>query len=308
MEETLPSAFVKIHTSRVHRLWAALVATHPVYELCLCDIHVTAAKRAKIMMDCVLGSLSFVALFFSVDGSAVAASSPAECPIEQGSFLWYTFVALFSVLLNLAPRSLEFHLAWRSFVQAEQGKSGRRRWHEWRRCLKDVAFWMFSICLSLLHLLVVTAFLANLSEADEFKWMFAFAVVLLRKLVIVPLLTCLFSSLGTELICTRGPVLPPKKLGLDLQQLDLAKPGATCDARDARDARDGRGQEDPEGAGGDPGELWREKVRELAGRGLTIRQLLDFYAGLGRGNMKHFDPGQSTTHDVPCPKPRGARV
>ena len=47
----------------------------------------TAAKRAKIIMDCVLGSMAFVALFFSVDGSAVAARSPADCPIEQGTFL-----------------------------------------------------------------------------------------------------------------------------------------------------------------------------------------------------------------------------
>ena len=39
---------------------------------------------------------------------------------------------------------------------------------------------MFSIGLSLIQLLVVTAFLANLSEADEFKWMFTFAVVLLQ--------------------------------------------------------------------------------------------------------------------------------
>ena len=34
------------------------------------------------------------------------------------------------------------------------------------------------------------------------------------------------------------------------------------------------------------------------GRGLTIRQLLEFYADLGQGNMRHFDPSRSTTHDV----------
>ena len=40
-------------------------------------------------MDCILGSLAFVAIFFSVDGSAVAARSPADCPVQQGTFLWY---------------------------------------------------------------------------------------------------------------------------------------------------------------------------------------------------------------------------
>ena len=38
--------------------------------------------------------MAFVALFFSVDGSAVAARSPEECPVQQGTIWWYTFVAL----------------------------------------------------------------------------------------------------------------------------------------------------------------------------------------------------------------------
>ncbi|CAE7248839.1 SYT4 [Symbiodinium sp. CCMP2456] len=173
----------------------------------------TAAKRAKIIMDCLLGSLAFVALFFSVDGSAVAARSPSECPIEQGTFLWYTFVALLSVTLNFLPRSLESHLAWRSFVQED---TTHRRWQLWRRHCKDSGFWVLSVALSLLHLLVIMAFLANLAEADEYKWMFTCAVVILRlqrdlflavwprkqmkgKIVIVPLIACLLSSLGTEL-------------------------------------------------------------------------------------------------------------
>ena len=44
--------------------------------------------------DCILGSMAFVALFFSVDGSAVAARSPEDCPVQQGTIWWYTFVAL----------------------------------------------------------------------------------------------------------------------------------------------------------------------------------------------------------------------
>ena len=44
--------------------------------------------------------------------------------------------------------------------------------------------------------------------------------------------------------------------------------------------------------------MWMEKVEELAGRGLTIRQLLGFYSELGGSLMPHFDPDRSTTHDV----------
>ncbi|CAE7234869.1 ACBP4, partial [Symbiodinium natans] len=282
MEESLPSAFVRVHTSRCHRLWAALVATHPVYELCLCDLHMTSAKRAKITVNCILGSLAFVALFFSVDGSAVAARSPADCPIEQGSLWWYTFVVLFSVMLSFLPRSLEYHLAWRSFVRERRN----RRWQLFSRRCKDFGFWFSSTALSFFYLLVIMAFLADLAEADEFKWMFTFAVVIVRKLLLVPLTACLLSGLGTELAIARsGEPIPPKKLGLDLQLASSS--GSSDDARIA-----------PTEPGSDRQVVWDRKVQELAGRGLSIRQLLDFYASLGYGSMEHFDPVMSTTHDV----------
>ena len=89
LEGDLPEAFVLMHTSRLHRMCSTFLAAHPAYTLLHCDLHVTAAKRGKIFMDCILGSLAFVAIFFSVDGSAVAARSPADCPVQQGTFLWY---------------------------------------------------------------------------------------------------------------------------------------------------------------------------------------------------------------------------
>ena len=99
LEGDLPEAFVLMHSSRLHRVCSTFLAAHPAYTLLHCNLHVTAAKRGKIFMDCILGSLAFVAIFFSVDGSAVAARSPADCPVQQGTFLWYTFVTLFSILL-----------------------------------------------------------------------------------------------------------------------------------------------------------------------------------------------------------------
>ena len=109
--------------------------------------------------------------------------------------------------------------------------------------------------------------------------MFTFFVVLLRKFVLVPLLACLFSSLGTELSgWGQERIMPPRKLGLDLQ-LD--------------------GEETVPTAESDK-QVWLDKVKELAGRGITIRQLLDFYVDLGHEVMKHFDPKKSTTHDAPC--------
>ena len=285
LEERLPSAYLLVHTSHLHRLRATILASHPVYELCMFDLHMTAAKRAKICMDCVMGSLCFAALFFSVDGSALSARSPAECPLEQGSLIWYLFVATFSVLLNFIPRSLQICLAQRGFVRTSLSPHQ----HLIRTRCKDVAFWLLGICLSTFHLLVIMAFLSDLVESDEWKWMFAFTIVLARKLLLVPLLACVLSSLGTQLADCRQPggvAAPPKKFGLDLQ---LAKSGES---------------ESP--VSRDCGPAWVGKVHELAGRGISLRQLLDFYAELGHSLTGHFDPEKSTTHDAPCPR-RGIR-
>ena len=210
----------------------------------------------------------------------MAARSPAECPIDQGSFLWYTFVAMFSVLLNLVPRSLEVSLAQRSFVKESRAY---RRWQWWRRSFKDASFWVLSLAFSLLHLLVILAFLANLSEGDEQKWMFTFGVVLLRKLVVVPLLASLLSGLGTTCangICSASKLVPPRKFRLDTGFTQSDGPTGAADVLPASSNR-----------------VWTEKVQELAGRGITVRALLEFYMALGQEVMQHFDPNESTTHD-----------
>ena len=58
LDEGLPRAFLSVHASRLRPFWTALLSSHPVYELSMCDLHMTAAKRAKIIMDCLLGSLA----------------------------------------------------------------------------------------------------------------------------------------------------------------------------------------------------------------------------------------------------------
>ena len=287
LEGDLPEAFVLMHSSRLHRVCSTFLAAHPAYTLLHCDLHVTAAKRGKIFMDCILGSLAFVAIFFSVDGSAVAARSPADCPVQQGTFLWYTFVTLFSILLNFIPRSLLFHLAWRDFEQRDRA---HRRRQLRKRLWWDIQFWAVAIGLSCLHVLVITAFLANLGEADEWKWMLSFTVVLLRKLIIVPVVSCIFSGLVSEVTAFAQPALlsdPPRKFGLDLSlcSSSTSNLGSTGSTESLESLEPGVST------------TWENKVKELAQRGITVRQLLDFYADLEQ-QMSHFDPDQSTTHDV----------
>eukprot|EP00438_Fugacium_kawagutii_P021278 Skav220199 [mRNA] locus=scaffold1074:418919:421958:- [translate_table: standard] len=282
LEGAVPEAFILMHSSRIRRWFLTFLATHPAVTLLHCDLHVTAAKRAKIFMDCVLGSLAFVAIFFSVDGSTVAARSPEDCPVQQGTVGWYTFVTLFSILLNFIPRSLMYYLAWRDFEQQIAGVPSVKQFLR-KRCCWDVEFWLVAISLSGLHLLVITAFLANLGEVDEWKCMVSFMVVMLRKFLIVPLVACIFSGLVSEITAIARPKLlsePPRKLGMDL--------GCRQSVNTKTDASD---------AGAEARSVWEKKVQELALRGITVEQLLDFYADLQQ-QMPHFDPDLSTTHDV----------
>ena len=103
-------------------------------------------------------------------------------------------------------------------------------------------------------------------------------MVLLRKCLVVPLLACLLSGLASEVVSWAHPELlaePPRKLGMELGV--------------------------PTGHSGesDPEQLteWDKKVEELAHRGITTRQLLDFFVDV-EIDMPHFDPETSTTHDV----------
>eukprot|EP00913_Durusdinium_trenchii_P009686 g9102.t1 len=143
LQETLPKAFRSIHSSRWRRLLSTTLSSHPVGELWQWNLHITSAKRAKIIADCILGSLAFVALFFSVDGSAVAARKASDCPVQQGTFLWYAFVAIASICLNLIPRSLITYFAYRGFVQhrpsdpycvvnVSRSSESKRKWQPWK--------------------------------------------------------------------------------------------------------------------------------------------------------------------------------
>ena len=218
VKDDLPFAYVKAHSSRWRCWFSAFVTTHPLFEMQQFDLHVTAGKRAKIFMDCILGSLAFVALFFSVDGSAVAARSPEDCPIEQTSFLWLIFVSTFSIFLNFVPRSLFQCLAFHRFVHVKSPAD--RYWKLRIHQLKDLRFWALGLSLTVLQLLIIMAFLANLDPADEWKWQFSLVLVLARKLLLVPLVSCTISGVVSELggVSKHAVFSPPKKLAANPRQ------------------------------------------------------------------------------------------
>ena len=207
------------------------------------------------------------------------------------TFIFFRGVGIPPTRLNFIPRSLLFHLAWRDFEQRDRA---HRRRQLRKRLWWDIQFWVVAIGLSCLHVLVITAFLANLGEADEWKWMLSFTVVLLRKLIIVPLVSCIFSGLVSEVTAFAQPALlsdPPRKFGLDLSLRSSNLGLGTTDLQGSQCP------EPSEPGVSDTSTTWENKVKELAQRGITVRQLFDFYADLEQ-QMSHFDPDQSTTHDV----------
>lgn len=48
----------------------------------------------------------------------------------------------------------------------------------------------------------------------------------------------------------------------------------------------------------DMGEMWNQRVIDLAHRSITLEVLLDFYGRLGKDLMPHFDPNLHSTHNV----------
>eukprot|EP00913_Durusdinium_trenchii_P017661 g16600.t1 len=68
-----------------------------------------------------------------------------------------------SVCLNVVPRSFMYRLARRSFTKRDENV----RKQQCQRWCKDMAFWTVSFAFSAFHLLLITAFLANLGPGPK---------------------------------------------------------------------------------------------------------------------------------------------
>ncbi|CAE8634973.1 unnamed protein product, partial [Polarella glacialis] len=288
-DEKLHQAFYDYVTAGfLWRSWLVKAAFNPLAELSYLSVHVSAGKRAKLLADELLGTLALSALLFSVSGSAVAARNPTACEAPRGSFGWLVLVTLTSAALNALPRTLLYNLAVRSFQDDGGGDPRQRQQQLLRSRSADLRFWLVGGLLSGLHLLVILGFLAQLGEADEWKWLFSFSFVLASSLLLGPGLFAACLATATQLAVARHPELarqPPFSLGVDLSLCE--KDEEVC-----WENLTGKGSV-ALSCGPDA-----QKVEELAGRAISVGHLLEFYEMLGRQVMPHFDPKQSTTHDV----------
>ncbi|CAE8653807.1 unnamed protein product, partial [Polarella glacialis] len=247
------------------RSWLVKAAFNPLAELSYLSVHVSAGKRAKLLADGLLGTLAISALLFSVSGSAVAARNPTACAAPGGSVGWLVLVTLTSAALNALPRTLLYNLAVRSFQDDGGGDPRQRQQQLLRSRSADLRFWLVGGLLSGLQVMIILSFLAQLGEADEWKWLFSFFLNLCSSLLLGPVLCAAGLATATQLAVARHPELartPPFSLGVDLSLCVPVKAGFEGGPSESLHAKD------PDGKGSvaevcGPEE---QKVEELAGR------------------------------------------
>ena len=82
------------------------------------DIDISSAKRAKILVDVLLGNLAIAVVFFSVAGTEISSAKIAQdCPVKQFSLERYFVIATVSSFANSMPCLLLFYFFQRSFVE-----------------------------------------------------------------------------------------------------------------------------------------------------------------------------------------------
>jgi len=267
-------------SSYLKRVWLHFLTAHPVLGACRMNVEKTAAKQTKVLViDTVLGTLVILAIFFSMDGDAVSARSPSQCPVKGLFVLRSVWKCIAASCLNEIPKAAMSYWSARKPIRLapRDAISQKRQW-----LLQDAAFWMVGSTYTACQLCFVMAFLADLNSSSEGMWIFFFFFVLFRPLFLTPLAKAFFFASAAQLVIRMLPGVsksPPTELGIDLEEMQST-------AAQGEPAL--KGCCDP----------WKQKVSELANRGISLRSLLDFYETLGTDVMLHFDPNRSTTHDV----------
>ena len=137
-----------------------------------------------------------------------------------------------------------------------------------------------------------TGFIAGLSTSfmllfvagsDPFRSMNGIRAYIAAQCVnsVVNVVGAILLSKAYELITLQPSALPPA--------LSLLRWGCNC-----RWSYDDKHQDDGEGKGSE----WEAKTGELAGRGISLSNLLGFYKALGGSIMTSFQPAVHTTNDV----------
>lgn len=263
----------------LRRTWVLFWSVNPLTSLGQVLIEMHALKRALILSVRLLGSLALTAIFFTVNGDAMAATAPSKCPLEPWSPWRYLLVMAVSGVVNMLPLSLLNWMASRWFYHLPDATAEDARKYARIRFIEDLVFAVWGCGLTALNLLILVGFLAELKTEEQAKWLLTFGLVVGRILVAQPLLVSLLIATAAELVAWRAPELissPPRQIEVDLDLLAAEIAEASAEVLPP----------------------WEETVRQLAYRGISTRHLLGLYGILGTHVMPGFDPATSTTADV----------
>jgi len=249
------------------RHWILFRVMHPLQQLQCIDTSMSSMKRAKLVVDALLGSLVISALFFSATKSVMTPSSPEECIDNKAGFARFVVMGMLSAIFVRLPIGVVMYLHLRSFVDEQQRGTNTSSWRKCFWCCTDAWFWLFGTAYSSCFVFYLTLFSSNMHRAEEWKWCVTFISALCKFLVVSPLLTSTGLLLLIELRLFRQPDFPLRgddELGISFEEEPWTHP----------------------------------KVVELAHRGISVQDLLNFYKKLGSEVFPHYDPEVSTTHDV----------
>mmetsp|Transcript_17418 Transcript_17418/g.56346 ORF Transcript_17418/g.56346 Transcript_17418/m.56346 type:complete len:890 (-) Transcript_17418:166-2835(-) len=271
VRDQVPKTFAELYSPR--NLPAVFCMTfcgmHPLASVFHLDLQQSSAKRAKLLFDALIGAVVVSALFLANTGSLMTANSPRECVVEDFNAIRYFLFAIASCLLVKLPLGIVSMASLRGYVhhQHDSPDDLRHRHHRNFR-IQDALFWNVSLVWTAVCLAYLVIFVANLHKLDHPRFLMMCITVVLRAVLVWPTVCAFFVTIGIMLTCALHPEFARSgswKLGLFLDKVGEVHP----------------------------------KVHELAHRGISVQDLLDFYSKLGSDDMfPHFDPDASTTHDV----------
>jgi hypothetical protein len=187
LEELLTLSFLR-------RMQLLLSATHPWVAVSRLSISMPATMAALVLTTELLTSLALSALWFS------GAESPASCSVESewAKAKRSIAVGVISSLLGGLPLAVVLKFRDRDFVyiSKEDLISRRRQLRKW--FIEDVIVWLFCMAYCGLAVLFITAFIANVDEADREQWLISSISSLCEEALVVPVMTAaVFASLST---------------------------------------------------------------------------------------------------------------
>jgi len=205
--------------------WSTFAALHPWAQLGQYSTTFGASIRSLLLTAKLLGALTISALFFDASGRATGLGSSSRCDVfHVGTILARGIVVgTCSILLSVVPVVLISCCSNRRFIFRDTWEDSLKWGYVlcWRT--QDIVMISLAAVYSIVCLVCVMAFLANLSPSSEAEYLVSVVFVLAREFVLMPLtLAMIYAAVATVIIRTHPQLSELVKERLDME-LGLTK-------------------------------------------------------------------------------------